>query len=134
MFILEIITPGFVLANFGVGAFAGALAAWLGADTTVQVIVFALTCLVSFFTVRPLLSRTMLKQGEQVKTGTAALVGRIAIVTTDIPKPPEMGRVKIDGDSWQAMISGPSTIAAGETVIVIAVNSTTLVVERAHND
>ena len=128
LFIAEIITPGFVLANFGVGAFAGAIAAWLGADTQVQMIVFAITCLVSFFTVRPLLSKTMLKKGEQTPTGTAAIVGRVAIVTDDIPEPPNAGRVKLDGDSWRAMSDSGAPIKTDTTVTIIRVESTTVIV------
>ena len=46
MFILEVITPGFVLANFGVAAIVAAVAAWMGFDLVVQLIVFSVTCLV----------------------------------------------------------------------------------------
>ena len=128
LFILEIITPGFVLANFGVAAMAAAVAAWLGADMTVQVIVFVVTCLISFVTVRPLLSRT-LKSGKETLTGYQAVVGRVALVTDEIPEPPSAGRVQVDGDSWRAMSDAGQPIAVGATVKVVRVESTTVYVE-----
>ena len=128
LFIAEIITPGFVLANFGVAAFASAIAAWFGADITVQVIVFAVASVVSFIVVRPLLTRTMLREGKGIPTGTQAIIGREAKVTADIPTPPEAGRVKLDGDSWRAMSSNREPITIGSTVKIDSVESTTVYV------
>ncbi len=128
LFILEIVTPGFVLANFGVAALAAAAASWLGAGITVQVIVFVVSCLISFVTVRPLLSRTMHK-GKTTRTGIDAVIGRVARVTDAIPEPPEAGRVQIDGDSWRAMSVHGSPIEEGARVRVIRIESTTVFVE-----
>src|SRR5688572_2287854 len=102
LFILEIITPGFVLANFGVAAIAAAGAAWFGWSLTAQVVVFVIACIVSFFTVRPLLMRTVLKKGKAEPTGIDALIGRETRVAEMIPDGPETGRVQVDGDSWRA--------------------------------
>jgi len=128
LFILEIVTPGFVLANFGVAALAAAAASWLGAGITVQVIVFVVSCLISFVTVRPLLSRTM-NTGKTTRTGTDAVIGRVVRVTDAIPEPPEAGRVQIDGDSWRAMSVHGSPIDEGARVRVIRIESTTVFVE-----
>ena len=130
LFILEIVTPGFVLANFGVAAVAASIAAWLGAGITVQVIVFVVTCLVSFVTVRPILTRTMLHKGKATRTGFQAVVGRVAKVTHAIPEPPDAGRVQIDGDSWQAFSVDKQQIEEGAKVRVVRVDSNTVHVER----
>jgi membrane protein implicated in regulation of membrane protease activity len=129
LFILEVITPGFVLANFGVGAIGAAIAAWLGGDTTAQTLTFVVVCLISFVTVRPLLKRT-LRTDKQTKTGTEALVGKMGKVTQDIPLPPEAGRVQIDGDNWRAMVVHGTPIATGETVRIVRVESVTVYVEH----
>lgn len=130
LFILEIVTPGFVLANFGVAAVAAAIAAWLGADLTIQVMVFVIACLVSFVTVRPLLSRTMLKQSRATRTGFQAVIGRVARVTDAIPEPPDAGRIQVDGDSWRAFSVDKQPIEQGTTVRVVRVDSNTVYVER----
>ncbi len=131
LFILEIVTPGFVLANFAVASMAAAVAAWLDASTTVQVVVFVIASLVSFVTVRPLLRRTILKDTEVVPTNVDALVGRTAKVTEAIPTPPDAGRVKVDGDSWAAISSTGTAIPAGTIVRVDKVDSTVLIVTPA---
>ena len=130
LFILEIVTPGFVLANFGVAAVAAAIAAWFGADITIQVVVFVVACLVSFVTVRPLLSRTMLKKSKATRTGYQAVIGRVAKVTDAIPEPPDAGRIQVDGDSWRAFSVDKQPIEQGARVRVVRVDSNTLYVER----
>ncbi len=128
LFVLEIITPGFVLANFAVASMAAAVAAWFGAAIELQVIVFVVAALVSFVSIRPLLRRTLLKEPALVPTGTDALVGRQAIVTDAIPRPPATGRVKVDGDSWAAISASGEPIAENTVVTVQKVDSTTLIV------
>ena len=130
LFILEIITPGYVLANFGVAAIASGIAAWLGADMTVQVIVFVVVSLISFIVVRPLLSKTMLNEGEPTPTGASALIGRTAKVVEHIPSAPDSGRVAIDGDNWQALSVDGGEIPVGTTVEVVKVESIKLFVQQ----
>lgn len=129
LFILEIVVSGFVLANFAVAAMAASVAAWLDASVNVQVIVFVITCLVSFVTVRPLLHRTFMKKTQITHTGAGALIGRIARVTDAIPVPPEYGRVQVDGDSWSASSQSGIAISAGATVRILRVDSVVLFVE-----
>ncbi len=128
LFILEIFTPGFVLANFAVASLAAGLSAWMGADTLWQMVVFVIVGLLSFVTLRPILKRTLYKNAKPARTGAAALIGREARVTEAIPVAPATGRVQIDGDSWRAMTLHNRVIAEGEVVTVVSVDSSTVVV------
>jgi len=130
LLILEILAPGFVLANFAVAAIAASIAAWFDASIEIQVIVFVITCLVSFVTVRPLLHRTLMKGKKRARTGADALAGRVARVTHQIPAPPENGRVQVDGDSWSAMSVSGDLIEEGATVRIVRVDSVILYVEK----
>lgn len=133
LFILEVITPGFVLANFAVASLAAALSAWMGADTAMQIVVFAIVSLISFVALRPILRRTIYKNKRQSPTGAAALVGREVHVTEMIPAPPGLGRVQIDGDSWRAASLSNRVIASGAVVIVVSVDSSTVIVTEINN-
>lgn len=130
LFILEIITPGFVLANFGVAAIGSALAAWMGAGLEMQIAVFAMLCIVSFITVRPILKRSVLRSTPPTPTGVDALVGREATVSEDIPGGLELGRVQVDGDSWRAIEVNRLQLSKNTLVRILAVDSTTLTVEK----
>lgn len=134
LFILEIITPGFVLANFAVASLAAALSAWMGADTTMQIVVFVVVALISFVTLRPILRRTLYKNKRHFRTGADAIVGRSVHVTETIPVPPGTGRVQIDGDSWRAAALSKKVIEAGAVVIVVSVDSSTVIVTEINKN
>lgn len=128
LFIMEIITPGFVLANFGVGALASATAAWFGASVTIQVIVFCVVCLASFFTLRPFMNKFIFRNQARFSTGTDALMGAVGVVTTVIDKVPVGGRVQL-GDDWHAIAESGDMIEVGTRVKVVRIDSTTLIVQ-----
>ncbi|MDX6713464.1 MAG: hypothetical protein QOH30_22, partial [Baekduia sp.] len=75
----EILTAGFFLAPFAVGAFAAMLASLAGGGDVVQLLTFAVVTMASFGVLRPIARRHM-HVPPQIRTGTAALVGRPAIV------------------------------------------------------
>ena len=56
-FIIEIFTPAFVMACFGIGCIFGTVGALFGASINLQFILFSIGSLISFFTVRPLMMK-----------------------------------------------------------------------------
>lgn len=129
LFILEVITPGFVLANVAIGAAGAAAVAALGGDIIVQITAFCAVCLLSFFTVRPLMQRVAFSNQAKVASGVAALVGATAIVREAITMPLG-GRVVVNGDDWHAVSDDGRDIEATATVMILRVDSTTLIVRR----
>jgi membrane protein implicated in regulation of membrane protease activity len=122
--------PGFVLACLGIGAFGGALAAWLGATFEWQLIASAVTGLVAFVFLRPVMLK-MGFTGDETLSGTDALIGRESIVTLEFEPASGFGRVKIDGDDWRAKIRSTnqtSGIKKGQVLIIKDVESNTLIV------
>jgi membrane protein implicated in regulation of membrane protease activity len=130
LLILEVFMPGFVLACLGIGAFGGALAAWLGATFEWQLIASAVTGLVAFVFLRPVMLK-MGFTGDETLSGTDALIGRESIVTLEFEPASGFGRVKIDGDDWRAKIRSTnqtSGIKKGQVLIIKDVESNTLIV------
>jgi membrane protein implicated in regulation of membrane protease activity len=132
LFILEIITPGFVLANFGVAALAAAAAAWFDASMTMQVLVFSVVCVISFVTLRPLMNKFIYRNQAKARTGIDAVVGMVGTVTEAIRALPEGGRVQLGGDNWHALAADGGEIGTGVRVVVVRVDSTTVIVEPKH--
>lgn len=130
LFLLEILTPGFVLANFAVGALGGALVAWLGFDVPAQVGGFVVMCIVSFITVRPLIQRFIYRNQARTATNTDALLGTTAIVTDTILQDPLGGRVQVGGDNWHAISVDGGEISVGQRVRIERIESTTLFVSQ----
>ena len=49
LFIIEIFSPGFIVACLGIGALSASISAYLGYDLDAQLVVFAITTLISLF-------------------------------------------------------------------------------------
>ena len=95
----EILTVGFFLGLIAVGAAVAAVAAAAGVSVEIQVALFAVTSVASLAFVRPIAVRHM-KTPARLKSGTAALVGRRAVVLERVDS--QSGQVKIGGEVWTA--------------------------------
>ncbi|WCB93748.1 hypothetical protein DSM104299_02464 [Baekduia alba] len=124
----EILTAGFFLAPFAVGAFGAMLADLVGAGAALQLIVFAVLTLACFGLVRPIAKRHLYTP-PRIRTGTAALVGRNAIVLERIANDESVGAVRIDGEVWTARsLDDDQEIAAGTKVQVVEIRGATALV------
>jgi membrane protein implicated in regulation of membrane protease activity len=125
----EIATTGFFLAPFAAGAFAAMLAALVGGGGAVQGVVFALVTLACFALVRPIARRHLYKT-PQIRTGTAALLGRTAIVVERIENDQAVGRVRLDGEIWSARaFDEDAVIEPGTRVQVVQIRGAIAVVD-----
>ena len=127
LFALEIVTPGFVLACFGMGALLAIPAALFGWSWLVQVICFCVGSLVALWLLQPLMCRWF--RSHDAKTGMDALIGRKAFVSEAIKVGDGGGRVAVDGDSWRAISSVAHDLPAGSEVRITGYTSLVLQVE-----
>ena len=129
LFIIEIFTPGFFSASMGIGAFITAIPAYLGTSLEVQLLVFALTSVISIFVLRPIIKKYFY-EGADVRTNADALIGRTGTVVSPIDMATNQGRLRIDGDEWQFMLAqGAPQPTIGDTCRVLSRDSIILVVE-----
>ncbi|HEY3020044.1 MAG TPA: NfeD family protein [Solirubrobacteraceae bacterium] len=125
----EVINTSFFLAPFAAGALIAALAAAIGLGTAASLAVFLVGALALLLFVRPV-ARRHLTMPPQLRTGTAALVGRTAIVVERIANDEGVGCAKIDGEVWSARaFDDDRVIEAGERVNVIAIRGATALVD-----
>ena len=125
----EMLTTGFFLAPFAAGAFLAALLDLAGAGAAISIAAFAVVTALLFALVRPI-ARRHLHAPPQIRTGTAALIGRPAIVLQRISNREGAGTVKIDGEVWSARsFDDDRVIEAGERVNVIAIRGATALVD-----
>jgi membrane protein implicated in regulation of membrane protease activity len=124
----EILTAGFFLAPFAVGAFAAMLVAVVGGGAAVQTIVFAALTLASFALIRPIAKRHM-HMPPRIRTGTAALIGTSGIVLDRIANDEGVGSVRLDGEVWTARsYDDRLVIEAGTKVEVVEIRGATALV------
>lgn len=125
--VVEISIPHFGLIFVSVAAAAAALAAALGAGILMQLALFTVTLVASFFLLRPLFLKKL--HGPGVPNRTDALLGREGIVTEAIDPISGTGRVNVGGQDWAARSA--SAVAAGTIVKVAGADGIVLEVRPA---
>ena len=124
----EIVTLGFFLAPFAGGALLAALAAALGAGTIISLAVFIVVSFSLLAALRPL-ARSHRRMPAQLRTGTAALVGRTATVLERVANHQDSGCVKLEGETWTARAYDPDeVIDPGKRVQVLEIRGATALV------
>ena len=124
----EIATLGFFLAPFAGGALLAALVAAVGGGTIVSLAVFIVVSFVLLGALRPL-ARSHQRLPAQLRTGTAALVGRTAMVTERIANDESTGCVKLEGETWTARAyDADEVIEPGTRVQVLEIRGATALV------
>lgn len=123
----EIFTPGmFFLGPIALAAAAGAVAAVAGAATWLQIVVFLAGSLASLSLLRPI-ARAHLTMPIAIRTGTAALEGKHALVLQRVDA--QGGRVRIGGEEWSARAFMPDqAFEPGTQVEVVKIEGATALV------
>jgi len=114
----EVFTPGlFYLGPLAVAAIASAIAAWAGGGWVVQLLVFVGASIASLGVLRPI-ARRHIKMPSALRTGTAALTGRNAVVVERVDA--NGGRVKIGGEVWSARSFDERQVLEPGTKVLVA--------------
>ena len=124
--VAELLTTTFA---FGLIAVAAVVAAVVGAfhlSFALQLVAFAVAAGAGLVFVRPIAVRHI-KQPPVLRTGTAALVGRSAIVLEEVTE--HGGRVRIDGEEWSSRPYDETlVIPVGARVHVMEIKGATVLV------
>ena len=124
----EIATLSFFLAPFAGGALIAALVAAAGAGTLISWAVFLVVSVVLLAALRPL-ARSHRRLPPQLRTGTAALVGKTGLVVERIVNDEDVGSVRIEGELWTARAyDEDQVIEAGKRVQVLEIRGATALV------
>ena len=126
--IIELLTAGFGVICFAIGALFSALVAYFTPNILWQLLVFAVVSMLTFIFLRPVLIRLLERKTKDVKTNADALIGKIGVVSETIDSTKNIGRVAIDGDDWKAVSHDGTVINKGEKVKVLSRDSIILTV------
>ena len=130
LFIVEIFTPGFVMASFGTAAILTTIFAALGLSFKLQLLSFAVATLIVFFTIRPLLKKYFYRFDDPLRTNVHALIGKRGKVIERIDNSENSGRVQLGGEDWRARTIHDESIEVGEIVKVVRIEGATAFVEK----
>jgi membrane protein implicated in regulation of membrane protease activity len=123
---VEVMTTTLAFGLVGIAALIAAGAGFVGAPAALQFGVFVLASGVGLGVARPFALRHV-RQPPMLRTGTAALIGRSAVVLEEVG--PHNGRVRIGGEVWSARsYDETQVIPAGSTVDVMHIEGATALV------
>jgi membrane protein implicated in regulation of membrane protease activity len=126
----EIATLGFFLAPFAGGAAVAAVASAAGMPFVGSIAIFLVISVILLAALRPL-ARSHRRMPPQIRTGTAALVGRHATVLERIANHEGVGCVRLEGEVWTARAyDEDEVIEQGRRVQVIEIRGATALVSE----
>jgi membrane protein implicated in regulation of membrane protease activity len=122
----EIVTTGFFLLWFGIGAAAAALVGLLGLGAAPQWAVFVILSAVLVLMSRRFAERVTTAPPPGI--GAERAIGKTGVVIEEIDPLEDTGRVRIEKDEWRAAIDAGGNIPVGAKVTVLRIEGTHLVV------
>ncbi len=126
---IEIITMGLTTIWFAGGALVAAIGAAMGAPIWLQAVFFGAVSLVLLYFTRPVAVKYFNK--DRVKTNVESLVGKQAVVISEIDNLQGIGQVSVNGQEWSARtVEEGITLTEGSVVIVRAISGVKLMVEE----
>jgi len=121
----EVVTAGFFMLPFAVGAAASFFVTIVGGPEWLQLVTFIVVSVIALLVLRTYV-RT--EDERQFPVGANRYLGRSGVVMEDIDPITGIGRVKMDTEDWRAVSTG-ARIPAGTPVKIVGVTGTRLVVE-----
>ncbi|MCM1125392.1 MAG: NfeD family protein [Lachnospiraceae bacterium] len=127
--VIEIISMGLTTIWFAGGALVAAVISAIGAPLWLQIAAFAVVSLVLLYFTRPIAVKYFNK--DRVKTNAEGLVGKQAIVISEIDNMQGIGQVTVGGQEWTARTTEEGiTLPVGSVVIIRAISGVKLMVEE----
>ena len=125
--IVEVISLGLTSIWFAGGAIVAILATLLHANVPIQVALFVISSLLLLYFTRPLAVKYFNK--DRIKTNVESLIGRQAVVISEIDNLQGIGQVTVGGQEWSARsVDERKQIPVGAVVEIIAINGVKLIV------
>lgn len=126
---IEIATMGLTTIWFAGGALVSAILAALNAPLWLQIVAFFAVSLILLYLTRPVAVKYFNK--DRVKTNVESLIGRQAIVISEIDNLQGIGQVTVGGQEWSARsVKDDVQLPVGSVVVVRSVSGVKLIVEE----
>lgn len=126
---IELATLGLTTIWFAAGAFAAFVAANLGANLIIQLLVLVIVSAVLLYFTRPIAVKYL--NNRTVRTNVDSLIGKIAVVTEDIDNLKNKGQASVNGQIWTARsMDDKIGFVQGEQVEIQEIRGVKLIVKK----
>ena len=129
LIVVEVMTLGLSTIWFAFGALVSFIASLFGASVAVQIVLFLVVSIISLILTRPIAMKYLNK--GKIKTNTESLIGKHAVVATQINNLEETGQVKVNGLDWTARAKSEEQIIEKDSIVeIIRIDGVKLIVEK----
>ena len=127
--VIEIITMGLTTIWFAGGSLVAAVSAAFSAPLWLQLLLFVAVSFVLLYFTRPIAVKYFNK--DRIKTNVESLIGKQAIVISEIDNLQGIGQVTVGGQEWSARtVKDGITLPVCCVVVIRAINGVKLMVEE----
>ncbi|MDE7016240.1 MAG: NfeD family protein [Lachnospiraceae bacterium] len=127
--VVELITMGLTTIWFAGGALAAALISIPGTPLALQILVFLVVSALLLYFTRPIAVKYFNR--DRTRTNVESLIGRQAIVISEINNVEGTGQVNTGGMEWSARSSYHNiVIPVGAVVMILGIDGVKLIVEE----
>ena len=125
-FIAEMITVGFLVFWFGVGALLAMIVSFFTSNIIIQTTVFIVSSAILLLVTKPFVKKFV--DVKTTKTNAFSIIGKKALVIKEINSH-SVGQIKINGEVWSAEAENDETITEGSEVEIVKINGVKAIVK-----
>lgn len=130
--VAEIITVGFLVFWFAIGALIAMVVSFFVDNLIIQTTVFVISSAFLIFATKPFVKKFVHNENS-VKTNVYSIIGKTGIVTKDIDSINSTGQIKVDGESWSAIGENNGNIQKGTKVEILKIDGVKAIVTPIKN-
>lgn len=127
-FVIEMITVGFLVFWFGIGALIAMIVSFFTSNIAIQTAVFVMSSTILLFFTRPFVNKFS-KKDDEIKTNAYSIIGKRGIVIKEINPVSGEGQVKIGSEVWSAKSKEDKKIEQGLEVEVLEIDGVKAIVK-----
>ena len=129
LIVIELATLGLTTIWFACGALVAVVAAVLDAPLLLQILMFVVVSFAVLLAVRPIAVKYFNK--DRTRTNIESMIGRQAVVVSEIDNLQGIGQVSVNGMEWSARSTiNEVKLQVGCVVVIRAVDGVKLIVEE----
>ena len=117
-FIGEIITVGFLIFWFGIGALIAMIVSFFTSNIIIQTAIFITSSAILLLATKPLVTKFV--DVKSTKTNAFSIIGKKALVIKEINSH-SVGQIKINGEVWSAISENDDVISEGSEVEIVQI-------------
>lgn len=125
-FIGEIITVGFLIFWFGIGALIAMAVSFFTTNIIIQTSVFIVSSAILLFATKPFVKKFV--DVKPTKTNAYSIIGQKALVIKEINSH-SVGQIKIKGEVWSAESENDETIKESSEVEILQIKGVKAIVK-----